>query len=335
MTGPGFSAVEIKSEGNVVDIVETLDFTGPYIIKDGTDVSINTLLEFGNKTIVGDLTVDGAIYGDGSYLTGVAAGAESDPVWASEKGDYYTAIEIDNANYLTSSVDLSAIDEGLYFTTDNVYPIGTRTSAPSIIFAHAFAGVETDRSLYGSTAMVGFGKFGTGITSVEAITAGTETVVPGTATLAVDGSIYTTTGTLGIGTATPGTTVDVAGKIRGFAFVPTAYSTLTSSVYSLTAANLSTADYFPVNTTGGAITATMYSDVGDNGIPATDVGRMIVFYITAGGTNALTIAADADLTLTTITAITAGGLTIEDVGDHADCFIATTDNIVCTTYEAD
>jgi hypothetical protein len=140
---------------------------------------------------------------------------------------------------------------------------------------------------------------------------------------------------LGIGTATPGTTVDVAGKIRGFAFVPTAYSTLTSSVYSLTAANLATADYFPVNTTGGAITATMYSDVGDNGIPATDVGRTIVFYITAGGSNALTIAADADLTLTTVTAITAGGLTIEDVGDHADCFIATTDNIVCTTYEAD
>jgi hypothetical protein len=270
-------------------------------------VGIGTLHPQGELDVVGDIYFDGAIYGDGTYLTGISA----------------------------SSVDFSAIDEGLYFTTDNTFPIGTNASAPSAIHAHAFVGVGTDRSIYGSTAMLGFGKFGTGITSVEAVTVGTKTVVPGTATLAVDGSIYTTTGTLGIGTATPGTTVDVAGKIRGFAFVPTAYSTLTSSVYSLTAANLATADYFPVNTTGGAITATMYSDVGDNGIPATDVGRTIVFYITAGGSNALTIAADADLTLTTVTAITAGGLTIEDVGDHADCFIATTDNIVCTTYEAD
>jgi hypothetical protein len=194
--------------------------------------------------------------------------------------------------------------------------------------------LATDRSIYGSTAKVGFAGFGAYTTSVEGINATTQAVVSGAAVLAVDGSIYTTTGSIGVKTASPAVALDVRGGIKGYTYTKTAYSSIASTA-NLTIANMGTADFFPVTTAGGAFTVTMYSDSADNGIPATDVGRTFSFYILAGGTNAMTIAIDSDLTMTVVDAITASSNTIEDVGDHIDCTVTSTDTVVCTTYEKD
>jgi len=114
----------------------------------------------------------------------------------------------------------------------------------------------------------------------------------------------------------------------------TVYSSITNAT-SLTKANIQSASVFPVDTTSAAFTVTMFSDVANNGLDAADVGRTFLFVKTNTGTNALTIALDADLTLITRTAMTAGGLILEDQGDFAECFVLTTDVVVCTTYEDD
>ena len=110
-----------------------------------------------------------------------------------------------------ASINLSALDQGIYFTTNNVYPIGTSTVAPSNIFANAFVGITTDGIVYYATSAVKFSKLGTNTTSVEAITAGSETVSAGNAILAVDGKIYTTSGNIGIRASTPNAYLDVGG----------------------------------------------------------------------------------------------------------------------------
>lgn len=57
LAGLAFSAVEVKSAGTVVGKTETLNITGPAIAVSGTDVTINTLTETGNKDISGTLAV--------------------------------------------------------------------------------------------------------------------------------------------------------------------------------------------------------------------------------------------------------------------------------------
>jgi hypothetical protein len=111
---------------------------------------------------------------------------------------------------------------------------------------------------------------------------------------------------------------------------PTAGTTITATG-NLTIAQIGAASFFPVDTTGGAITLTLYSDAIDNGIPATDVGRLIRFAVTVGGTNAVTLALDANLTFVPID----GTEAVEDVGDYIECHIITTDIVSCVAIEAD
>ena len=145
---------------------------------------------------------------------------------------------------------------------------------------------------------------------------------------------YDANGNVGIGTTAPVALLSVAGATKARMFVP-ANNVSIGTTTNLTIANMDASSFFPVSTTGGAFTVTMFSDAADNGIPAGEVGRSFKFAITAGGTNALTLAIDSDLTLTMNDAITASSNTIEDVGDYIDCFVNTTDNVVCTSFEKD
>ena len=111
---------------------------------------------------------------------------------------------------------------------------------------------------------------------------------------------------------------------------PTAGTTITATG-NLTIAQIGAASFFPVDTTGGAITLTLYSDAIDNGIPATDVGRLIRIAVVAGGTNAVTLALDANLTFVAID----GTEAVEDAGDYIECHIITTDIVSCVAIEAD
>jgi len=73
LAGLAFAAVEIKSGTTVVGKTETLAITGPTIAVSGTDVTINTLTETGNKTITGSLDVTGAVNAS-STIVGVGSG---------------------------------------------------------------------------------------------------------------------------------------------------------------------------------------------------------------------------------------------------------------------
>ena len=139
---------------------------------------------------------------------------------------------------------------------------------------------------------------------------------------------------------TSGIELDVTGDVQASGVVTAAMYRMTAgaaltTTASLTQATLQAASVWQVDTTAGAFTATLFSDVADNGLAAADIGRTFRFVKINTGTNALTVALDADLTLITRTAMAAGGLTLEDQGDYLECFVATTDLVVCTTYEAD
>lgn len=263
-----------------------------------------------------------------------------------------------NAGEAAQGVDASGNAESCFapggWSTDNstktytTYNVGIGTSTPDYnldvagsvivddnIYASKFIStLTTDRSVYGSTAKIGFANFGAYTTSVVGINATTQAVVNGSAVLAVDGDIYTTSGgTLGVGTSSPVVALDVRGGIKGYTYTKTAYSSI-STTANLTIANMATADFFPVNTTSGNFTVTLYSDAADNGIPATDVGRTFTIRILTG-TNILTISKASALDLVFVDAITASSGTLEDVDDYADCTVITTDKIVCTTFEKD
>jgi hypothetical protein len=228
--------------------------------------------------------------------------------------------------------------------TTTTYKVGVGVASPTkelevdgTLSADNYISTSVDSTIYKSTSMIGLSKFGTYTTSIEGVTAGTSTPVVGSAILAVDGSIYTTTGSIGVMTASPSVALDVRGQAKAYTLNPTAYPALTAASYSLTPAILATADVFLANTTSNAVSVTLYDTVADNGIPTADVGRTIVFYLQTidASNDTLTVGADSDLTLTTVQAIAAGGLVVEDVGDHIDCTVLTTDHIVCTTFEAD
>jgi hypothetical protein len=300
--------------------------------------AISTTLNITAPTFIGALTGNAstatALAANG---TNCAAGEASQGVDASGNAESCFAPggwATDNSTKTTTTYLVGIGDATPDYNLDVVGTIGV----DGAIYGERFVStLTTDRSIYGSSAKIGFAQFGTYVTSIEGITAGTSTPVAGTAVLAVDGSIYTTTGSIGVKTASPAVALDVVGQVRGKTFTPYVYPALTAATNSLTSAIMATADVFYANTTSNAVVATMYSDVADNGIPSTDLGRTIQFYLQTvdGSADTLTVAADADLTLTTVQAITAGGLIVEDVGDHIDCTILTTDHIVCTTYEAD
>jgi len=132
---------------------------------------------------------------------------------------------------------------------------------------------------------------------------------------------------------------NVAGSITAGTFVSadgyrvTAGTTITTTA-NLTLADMHAASFWATETSGSAYTITMFSDAADNGLASADIGRAWRFFRTVG-TNTVTWALDSDLTLRTRTAITAGGLTMEDVGDWIECVVIDTDTVECTTYEAD
>jgi hypothetical protein len=62
-----YAAVGVKGAGTIVGKTETLDITGPTVAASGTDITINTLTETGDKVITGGLTVTGTIVDSAVY----------------------------------------------------------------------------------------------------------------------------------------------------------------------------------------------------------------------------------------------------------------------------
>lgn len=151
--------------------------------------------------------------------------------------------------------------------------------------------------------------------------------------LEVDGAVYVGTGTVNYainsaGNVYVGGKLEVDGGIYVTTVTPAAYPTITTSS-NLTIANLSTADYFPVDTTSGSVTVTLYSNATDNGIPSGHIGRTITF-VHVAGTNDMILAVDADLTY-----VNKEVTSLEDVGDTAYFIPATEDIVVGEGYAQD
>ena len=75
---------------------------------------------YGDLQVEEDLTVDGTIYGDGSNLTGIPS----------------------------SSVDLAAVDQGIYPSADNTYDIGSSSYAWQDVYAVTIHGSGAGDSVF-------------------------------------------------------------------------------------------------------------------------------------------------------------------------------------------
>jgi hypothetical protein len=106
----------------------------------------------GDLEVGGNITFDGAIYGDGSNLTGIDAG----------------------------SADLSAVDQGIYPSADNTYDIGSSSYAWQDVYAVTIHGSGAGDSVF--TNEVVFSDTNTGAN------AGTDACIGADGTLCVCGS---------------------------------------------------------------------------------------------------------------------------------------------------
>jgi hypothetical protein len=103
LAGLSLAAVEVKSAGTVIGKTETINITGPAIASSGTDITISTLTETGDKTVTGDLTV----------VTGgiVPAGVASDPCGTYPAGSIFINSTTGAPCYCNKlGVDLSLYD---------------------------------------------------------------------------------------------------------------------------------------------------------------------------------------------------------------------------------
>ena len=111
----------------------------------------------------------------------------------------------------------------------------------------------------------------------------------------------------------------------------TSNASLTAADVNLTAAQIQAASVFPVSTTANAVDV----DFGDDAaLSSSDVGSRKLFFVSAGGTNALTVTAGAS-GVTTVTTINTLGTTCEDVGDVIECIITSTTTATCVRSCAD
>lgn len=163
----------------------------------------------------------------------------------------------------------------------------------------------------------------------------------------VEGSIYTD-GTLTIGeTATPlsleGTSVD-ANETSIAVTDPTTDRTITlpdatgrvevvsqnstiSSATDLTKAQMQSASYFPVDTSGGAVDIDI-----ENSLDAIDVGRRLTFAVTTGGNGLTVTGGDSGTDDPTVVTLTGAGAAVDAAGDYIECLVTGTSSVTCTTW---
>jgi hypothetical protein len=360
--------VNVLSGGNVgintTVPAAKLQVDGAIYANDGTSTPTNSavsLASAGDAMIGGDMEVDGMLYADGGLaVAGTGAGqfGTTAPTWAgvslASSGDLMVSgdVEIDGKLYLDggayvagnvgigTSIPIALLDvDGSVYLHRNV-GIGTSnaTAALDVIGQLAVGDLTADRYT------VDYNLTNSNVTTERTVASvgkrdevthaslPTFTWWTGSGGAATQRMVLTNAGNLGIGTSTASQKLEVDGGVYSKTTLPYVRATVTTTA-NLTKADMTNYSYIPVSTSGGAYTMTLYSD--SAGSDLVDIGRHTWICITAGGTNALTIAGDSDLTVTTITAMTAGGLLIEDVGDCADVIVSASDNLTVITYEAD
>ena len=121
----GYDSFESSSPTTAnINVNNTQFFRGytPTTLRDWMQITFDTLYcELTGCNMTGDLNVSGDVtgdyfIGDGSLLTNIPAGAEVDPVWTADKGNYSTTADIVAFGYYNST-DFVITD---YFTKSDV-----------------------------------------------------------------------------------------------------------------------------------------------------------------------------------------------------------------------
>ena len=140
-----------------------------------------------------------------------------------------------------------------------------------------------------------------------------------------------TDGTIAFGTANLTNTGNItvtSGYVNSPSYQVGQGSAFSSASNAPSKATLQQASYWSAVTSGNAV------DVDLIAMDQVDVGRHLLFSVTAGGTNPLTVTSGVGMAVINTFADTAS-TTAEDVGDAIDCVITTTATAFCQTYAAD
>ena len=137
-----------------------------------------------------------------------------------------------------------------------------------------------------------------------------------------------TDGTIAFGAANLTNTGNItvtSGYVNAPAYQVGSGSAFSDAANSPTKATLQQASYWGVITSGNVV------DIDLPAMDAVDIGRHLLFVVTAGGTNALTVTSG----VMTVATVAQTGTGTEDVGDTVDCLIVTTTKAWCDAYAAD
>lgn len=100
-----------------------------------------------------------------------------------------------------------------------------------------------------------------------------------------------------------------------------------SSAIDLTKAQMQSASYFPVDTSGGSVDI----DV-ENSLDAIDVGRSLKFVVTSGGNGLTVTGGDSGTDDPTVVTLTGAGASVDAAGDYIECLVTATSSVTCTTW---